>query len=337
MTAAPPTNPPGLEERFLAPEGWRWHGFTTPRGRKIRFGTCAPKSRVPDAIVVGLQGLSEFTEKYFELARDLQAANLSFWMMDWYGQGKSGRRFTEVQKRHAATFDDDVADLHYFITEYIKHSAVHPEVGRIPLVMLGHSMGGNIGLRYLAQYPNVFAAASFTAPLVGLHALREWPEWLALGVTGTCGALMGTQTVGFKKPVWDEDIRADPARNIFSTDETRRRVHNAWCLHDAALQTGPVTYGWVNAATRSCHRLHNKKLIEKIGIPCLFAAAGREALVDNDAVRRAVAALPDAKLLEFPDSMHEILMERDDIRGPFLAAFRELLTSRGIKEKLKPF
>ena len=66
-------NAPDLEERFLEPEGWRWHSFTRPTqsgGRKIRFGSVFPKDSVPDAVVVCLPGLSEFSEKYYEMSRE---------------------------------------------------------------------------------------------------------------------------------------------------------------------------------------------------------------------------------------------------------------------------
>jgi len=330
--------PPGLEERFQQPPGWRWHSYKSPRGaHKIRFGTVAPQGSVPDAVVVCLQGLGEFTEKYYELARDLTANNLSFWMMDWHGQGKSGRYLTNSQKRHSVGFDEDIAELHYFIMEYIKHAAVHPEVGRIPLVMLGHSTGANIGLHYLHHHPDSFACAAFVAPLLKVHALRWLPDFLSLAATGVFQEIADHKAIGFGSGDWRPETRDDPARNVFSSDEARRAVHNAWFRHDPALPVGEVTYGWLHAANKSCARLRRKNIIEEIHTPCLLALAGKERLVDNAAIRQIAARLPHGKLLEFPGAKHEILMERDEFRSAFLGEFYEMLRANKIKEKLKPF
>ncbi|HEY8189985.1 MAG TPA: alpha/beta hydrolase, partial [Micavibrio sp.] len=181
---------PALEPRFLQPEGWRWHMFTNPDGRKLRFGTVSPKNRVPDAVVICLPGLSEFAEKYYETAHDMLRRNLAFWILDWQGQGKSERPLANRQKRHSSSFDDDVGDLHFFLMEYVKHASVHPDVGRIPMVMLAHSMGANIGMRYLAQHHDMFSCAAFTAPLTGIRATRFLPTSVALDISGVLKELM---------------------------------------------------------------------------------------------------------------------------------------------------
>ncbi len=330
-------DPPALEKRFLMPEGWRWHIFKNKQGRLIRFGTVAPKSGIPDAIVVVLQGLGEFTEKYFELANDLLARNLSFWMIDWQGQGKSHRHLKDRQKRHSGGFDEDVEDLHYFIMEYIKHSAVHPDVGRIPMVMLGHSMGANIGLHYLKQNPDIMACAAFTAPLFGINAIRLMPRWLSLALTAGLQEAMDQSFLEFGGTNWHEAMRDNPRNDIHSSDPIRKKIHNAWCLHDPTLQVGNVTYGWVHAAHLSCVKLQKADYLKDIQTPCLFAISGKEKLVDNRAARKAIARMPHASVLELPEAKHEILMERNEIRNRFLAAFDELLKVNNIKDKLKPF
>lgn len=319
------------------PAGWRWHSFDNPKGRRIRFGTAAPAHGIPDAIVIGLQGLGEFTEKYFETANDLISRNLSFWMMDWQGQGQSHRPLKDPHKRHSDGFDADVSDLHYFIMEYVKHSAVHPDVGRIPLVFLGHSMGANIGLHYLKQYPDLVACAAFTAPLVKIRATRFLPDWAALGLTGTLAELMDQTYLEWGGKQWSPAMREGRRSDIHSSDPARKAVHNAWCLHDPALQVGNITYVWLHEAHLACARLRKKGYLESIETPCLFALAGQEALVDNDTARKALSAMPHAVITDLPEAKHEILMERDDIRDAFFKSFAELLAVNNIKEKLKPF
>jgi lysophospholipase len=325
-------HPPNLSPRFREPEGWRWHSFTASGGYALRFGAAAPKSRVPDAIVIALPGLGEFAEKYFEVAQDMLDRNLGFWVLDWHGQGRSDRYLKNPQKRHAGPFARDVADLHDFIIGYVKHAAVHPDVGRIPLVMLAHSMGGNIGLRYLRDHPDMFACAAMTAPMAGILALRRVPSVIPETMALLCG----------KRYVpgggdWNRERRIRQARETLSSDPARAGAQTAWSEADPALQIGDVTFGWIHEAAVSCACLARPGVPEAIKTPVLMALAGHDRLVDNAAARRLAARLPHAQILEMPDSLHEILMERDDLRNIFLGAFDKWLKTNAIKEKLKPF
>lgn len=328
--------PPDIEPRFQQPEGWRWHYFTNPKGQKLRFGAVTPKSRIPNAVVVCLPGLSEYAEKYYEVAHDLLDQNLAFWILDWQGQGQSDRPLSNRQKRHSSDFSNDIDDLHYFLTEYVKHASVHPDVGRIPLVMLAHSMGGNIGMRYLIDHPDMFACAAFSAPMFGIRAARIFPLSIAVAISTVLKEFFNMSYV-FGGKDWNPEERETPARNFFSGDDVRAAVHNAWCKADTNLQVGNVTFGWLSAALRSCYRLQQEIRKKPVQIPCLIAIAENEQLVDNTAIRKVAATLPHTVVLDLQESRHEILMEQDNIRGKFMAAFGEMLAANKIREKLKPF
>ncbi|MGE3295165.1 MAG: alpha/beta hydrolase [Geminicoccaceae bacterium] len=64
--------------------------------------------------------------------------------------------------------------------------------------------------------------------------------------------------------------------------------------------------------------------LEAITTPILIMQAGRERIVSNRAERAAARRLPDARLAVFPEARHELLLERDEIRLPALAAIRAL-------------
>ncbi len=332
-----PESLPALEDRFLPPPGWRWHTFTNPQGRKIRFGTVAPASRVPDAVVLMAPGLSEFGEKYFELAHDLLARNLSLWVIDWQGQGLSDRYIKNYpHKRHVSSFDEDIADFHYFIMEYVKHSAVHPDVGRIPLVLMGHSMGGNIGLRYLHRHPDTFACAAFTSPMLGIKDVQMIPQPIRLTLTEILSIFAGNSYV-FGGSDWTATSRAKPGHNIFSSDPVRDKVHNAWCLHNPALQIGSPTFMWLYEAVKSCAYLAQPKILKGIKTPLLLTLAEKDTIIDNGMIRRAAKLLPSAHLVELPGAHHEIIMEKDTVRNHFLMAFEDLLTQTAVRGQTKPF
>ena len=309
--------PSSLEPRFLEPPGWRWHHFKNARNKKLRFGTTNPENGLPAAVVVILPGRTEYAEKYFELAHDLLKQNFGIWILEWQGQGLSDRLIpSKPQHNHSPSFEQHVADLHQFILEY-----VHPEKSHVPIVMLAHSMGANIGMRYLHKHPDAFKAAALTAPLLGILALKKIP--VGPLVTRMLSLILG-KSYAFGQKDWSPE--SDPEDKVlYSSDPVRKEIYGAWFHENENLRVGGVTFGWIYNALRSCLFLQKTEILKTITTPCLIALAGEERLVDNDAIRRAAAIMPQAQLLELAGSGHEILMERDDIRNRFLDAFTQLI------------
>src|SRR5439155_8535603 len=87
---------------------------------------------------------------------------------------------------------------------------------------------------------------------------------------------------------------------------------------------GP-TYGWVDAALGLTDRLRDPELLARIPMPVLIGCAGRERFVDPRAEEDAVVRLPKGTLIRFPEARHELFLERDDIRGPWLNAIDRFL------------
>ena len=310
----------GSLERFARPpQNWQWGKFTR-NDRHIRYGYVLPDTPAK-AIVIGLQGLSEFCEKYFETAQDMLDRGCGFFMMDWVCQGQSNRLLKNPHKRHSTGFNDDLADLHEFITTYIMPARDEHASGA-PLVFLGHSMGGHLGLRYLHLYPDMIERAAFSAPMIGIQAVSNMPVWLQKGLSALLNTAFGTSYVWGGQD-WDAAQRDNVETNAFSDDPVRRQIHNAWSLQEPALQIGNVTFGWIYHALKSCHALQTE--LPDIGTPCVLAAAEKDVIVDNKAIRQAADILQNAALLEIPQAKHEILMETDAARLLFLTAFDQLM------------
>ncbi len=84
---------------------------------------------------------------------------------------------------------------------------------------------------------------------------------------------------------------------------------------------GEPTIGWVARRLRLVERLNADGFAENIRTPVLFLAAGEERLVSTPAIERFALRLKNAACVVLPESEHEIMMERDEIRAQFWAAF----------------
>jgi lysophospholipase len=314
---------PELEDRFLMPDGWSTERFVNEdTGRNLHYGFVFPGGDVRAAVVC-LEGLREFTEKYYEIAHDMLERGYAFFVMDWFYQGRSGRFEKNSHKRHSDGFGADLSDLHCFIEGQVRGRS-----GEIPLVMIAHSMGGNLGIRYLLDHPGVFRAAAFSSPMFGIRVFRYLPysfmeKFLKMLLSlGKCYVPGGTN--------WHGQGRGNPLTDMYSSDPVRNKVNNKWCEFDPELKVGSVTIKWLYEAVKSCRKLYKSGVIEKIEIPVVVGIAGRDLLVDSKKEVSVSERIPEVDILDLDNSLHEVMMEKDGIRGAFLKAFDDMIENKGI-------
>ncbi|HPF77956.1 MAG TPA: alpha/beta hydrolase [Alphaproteobacteria bacterium] len=299
---------PDLEERFLPPTNWQSGEFYNPKtGHNIHYSFIPAPEQTAKGIVVTLPGLSEYGEKYIETARQLYQQDYGFFVIDWAYQGCSTRFKQNPQKRHSDGYEADISDLNFLIKNIIGTS--------LPLYMLAHSMGGNIGLRYLMQHPDIFTAASFSAPMLGIQDLKHI-GWLVKPFLKALPFLHEKYIPGGKD--WHESARKSNGEDIFSHDPIRDQVHNQWCLANPQLQIGNPTFKWIYESLKSISVLKDQKKLRNITIPFLLAVAEFDVLVNNGDIEHAAKIIPDAEFLFLKGAHHEILMETDDIRNKFI-------------------
>ena len=144
-----------------APEGAEELHFQARDGTALR-AMIAPARGPSRGTVIICQGWKEFIEKYFEVARELQARGFTVFAMDWRGQGLSGRQTNNPQKSYYRTLDDPAKDLGYALQEYGDRLPS-------PRILLAHSMGGGISLRALQRKYVTVDGALFNAPMWGIR------------------------------------------------------------------------------------------------------------------------------------------------------------------------
>lgn len=303
MTLQRPDIPPPDREAFFERAGGRlrycvWNATGTPLGS-----------------VVLMQGRAEFVEKYaMEVVGELRARGFAVYAPDVRGQGRSDRMLAERDKGHIDDFATYVADLETFL-----EAIVAPEAPR-PLLLLAHSTGGNIGLRFLAgQGSRLFAAAIFSSPMTGLP--KAWIAKAMLAVAGLFPAL-DVRFVPGTGP-YDSSAR-DFATNDVTHDERRYRFTDRWFHADPRLILGGPTIGWVRQAFRSFAVLDAPGCLERIDLPVLLVSGRDDAVVDTATHAAAVARIKGAEHAVVDGARHELLMETDACRAQFWAAFDRL-------------
>ncbi|MCR9270727.1 MAG: alpha/beta fold hydrolase [Henriciella sp.] len=294
------------------PEGARIIWFEGVGGRKLRACLAPATSETPRGTTIVCPGRTEFIEKYFEVARELQDRGFAVLIIDWPGQGLSERLLDDPQKGHIDRFETFMGALRNGLDAM-------EELPR-PRVSLAHSMGGAIALAAIGQGLVKVDAAAFCAPMWGLPLGRVQRYFIwAMRV-------MGRSDDFAQKPGPPERFE----ENVVTYDRAHWQMNRD--LTDAApeLSLGPVTWGWLGASLDIFNRISKPEVLAQIDIPIFVASAADEKLVDNRAHANVAKRLPNCEHVTVEGAMHEILMEKPDKRAEFWAGFDRMLERAGI-------
>lgn len=296
-----------------APEGARIVWFEGIAGRTLRACAAPSPREKPRGTAIICPGRTEFIEKYFEVARDLQSRGFAVLILDWPGQGRSERLLDDPAKGHIDRFETFMGALRNGL------DALEDDLPR-PYVSVAHSMGGAIALAAITQKLVKVEAAAFSAPMWGLpiNFVVRYLIW-AMRVMGRSGDYA-------RQPGPAETFET----NIVTHDRKRWQLQRD--LIDAApeLELGPVTWGWLGASLDILKQTTRPALLRQVDCPVFVASAGEEKLVDNKAHARVAKHLPDCVHTTVQGAMHEILMETDERRAEFWAGFDALLERASI-------
>ena len=193
-----------------------------------------------------------------------------------------------------------------------------------PRVLAGHSMGGHLALRAVADGLVRPDALVLSAPMLGFL-----PGWLPTALQRAWADAM-CRTGDPRWPAWkwsEKPGETPPNRAELLTHDGARYADELWWRETRPeLAMGPGSWGWVAAALRSMAALAQPGKVEAVDCPVLLLAAEHDRLVSVPAIRRAAARLPNAELLVFGrEARHELLRERDAVRDRALGAIDRFL------------
>ena len=287
--------------------------FSTHDGLKIRFDTYTCGAKTCRGIVVLLGGRSEFIEKYREIVDHLLMRKLDVATFDWRGQGLSDRILPNRYKGYVETYDDYLKDLTCFMDRYV------PQTDHRPVVMLAHSMGGHVALRYLHDHPHRVEKAVLTSPLIDI-----------------AGPVMLTQTIkvmikiavriGLKKQYATRANDFDPSRKRFAGNRLTRDPHRfqktiQLMIDNPDVALGGVTVGWLDATFRSIQQIMADGYLERITTPVMMISAGADKIVSAAAQKKSCSRIPDCHFVSIPNAFHELLIETDAVLDKFWEIF----------------
>lgn len=262
--------------------------------------------------VVVLPGRSEFIEKYAEVVGDLLARCFAVVVIDWRGQGASGRLLADRRRGHVGSFDEYGTDLAACTGQVLRPFCPSP------FFALAHSMGGAIALDAAARGDAPFARIVLSAPMLDIWGLRlprgarataAWATRLGRGRAYIPG---GSARSWMSQPF---------AGNMLTSDPRRHAAFHALAAAAPELLIGAPTLGWLHAAFRAMDRLARDGALQRITIPVLAVACGGDRIVDSVATERIIARIKGGRTITVPHALHEVLMERDVYRDQFWAAF----------------
>lgn len=291
-----------------AEAGWLY----TRDGTRLRYGLFGAKVRPALGTVCVFGGRGEFIEKYFEVVQDLRDRDFAVSVLDWRGQGRSDRPLKNRNKGHVnhfSAYDDDLVSF--------MDTIILPDCPP-PYYALAHSMGGNVVLRALDRR-TWFSRVVTTCPLVALMPRQmPWPLIRLLADLLSLFGLSGAYVPGGG----DSPMETRPFPGNRLTSDASRYERTAELLKaDPNLGLGQPTIGWVSAAFQAMAELRRMHFPTPLKSPVLMFAGGQDRVVSSKAIYRLGQKMPTAREITIDGARHEPLMERDDLREQFWAAF----------------
>jgi len=107
----------------------------------------------PRGILVIAHGVGEHSGRYGNIISEMKGSRISIYALDHRGHGRSSGK-----RGHVDSFMDYVYDLKLFI------DLIREENNAIPLILLGHSMGGVIACKYALEYADDINGLILSSP-----------------------------------------------------------------------------------------------------------------------------------------------------------------------------
>jgi alpha-beta hydrolase superfamily lysophospholipase len=259
-----------------ATKGW----FESADGTRL-FWRRRPAPGEPLATLLFVHGLAEHSGRYVHVLEYFANAGYDCWAFDYRCHGESpGLRV------HVDRFDEFTADL------AAAHRMVQKASGQSTLILVGHSQGGLLVLRYALTRPDGVAGIIVSSPFLGIHPDSKPPAALQMvaNIISTFSSKLMFSKVAdpsclSRTPGVAEAYAADP------------------------LVSSTVSARWFTEVVRA--QLETRERAGELAVPALVMQSGDDRLADPSATREWAERAP-AELVEYvewPGLYHEMFNE----------------------------
>lgn len=277
---------------------------------KLRTAAWSPADGARDAVVVIMQGRSEFIEEYAETVHELLERGFHVVAFDWRGQGGSDRLLPDRGKGHVKFFDDYLEDVDAVFKDVVLPLGIRRRI------VLAHSMGGAVALRMALRDPDMFERYVLCAPMIGL-AMKNYTPTARFAASLFSALGFGSRYIPNGGP-----YPFIPFENNLLTSDFRRFDRSDAVLRVAPeLSIGSPTLGWAATSFTAMAELQFEGTPKAISNPVLVLAGPDDRVTSTMTTRKFVAGLKAGRLIEIDGTRHEILQENDLIRGRFWHEF----------------
>ena len=254
------------------------HSFAGVGGVRIVYDVWTPDT-TPKGVVVICHGYAEHARRYDHVAARFGEAGLVTYALDLRGHGRSdGKR---VYLRDIAEYTGD------FHTLVGIAGAAHPG---LPLIVLGHSMGGGVVFAYGVEHPDDYTAMVLSGPAV---YAQDAVSSFMITVAKIVGSLLPGLPVE-KLPT--EAVSRDP------------EVVAAY-LADPLVHHGKLPAGIAKALLNVGETMPQRA--PALSAPLLVVHGEQDKLIPVAGSRRLMECVgsQDARLIVYPELYHEVFNE----------------------------
>lgn len=294
---------PFFEDIAGGPAGGAAHWLDTADGVRIRVAHW-PLDAAKGTVLI-FPGRTEFIEKYGDTAKQLQDRGYASLAIDWRGQGIADR----MTPNRAVGYVDEFSDYQHDVAAVMDYAA-SIDLPK-PYFLMGHSMGGCIGLRALMNGLGV-KAAMFSAPMWGVM-MAPHLRAAAWSLSTVAMRLGFDQKIAPGQHETGYVLREDFAVNTLTNDRAFWDMLGAQLKAQPDLGLGGPSLRWLN---RSLTEMRALSELPSPPTPCLTYVGTDEVIVDPARIHSRMNAWTNGTLRVIPDGKHEMLMDTPEMRDP---------------------
>lgn len=250
--------------------------WKTSRNKEIFSWYIQPVSK-PKAVILLVHGFGEYSWRYKHWANKFAYTGYAFVSWDHCGHGLSDGRPGFIRNYEQFLLEIDLA-----IT---KTKELFPD---IPIILYGHSMGGNIAINYAIRRTSPISLLIITSPWLELaNPLPKYQEILIVLL------MILLPRVTLKAPIKAEQISHD--------EEEVTKYRTDKLIHGIIT---PKLLMSIKVAGK-----YAQKNANKIKIPTLLMHGNADSITSCKATMNMARLIPNATYLEWPSLFHELHKE----------------------------